>query len=431
MRKISGVIFLSLTLFMFNFSDFNAAASYDLNDHSSETQKVDEGSYSNKGATKYVFEIEKKLENIYGSIKDFEKIGGLYFDTNGVLHLNYKKPADKLLKEKTSQSIISILGDDNLLSEDVVDYSTSDLIEIKEKVNDQIQEYFSEEEYKTLSFLITASFPEQKVILEYRNLPKKLIQQLKEEYSSHLLEFKFTNQIYETSKARTDDWNQLGAGLALKNTEDGTCTMAGVAHKNNVYYILTAGHCFKGETSPTGGALIRQYNVNVGRQHAEASTWKQLDAGLVRVTTDNALPYGRYATNKVRRWSTTEEFDGIFTNSMRMYNGVEICKTGNTTNTTCGTVADANTTVKYKDYPTTYKVAYIEDANVKGGDSGGAGFFQVNATDLILTGIVSGRKRDLNDPDNSLGVFLTQYKDFESAYDISLYTSNTNYKIVN
>jgi len=76
-------------------------------------------------------------------------------------------------------------------------------------------------------------------------------------------------------------------------------------------------------------------------------------------------------------------------------------------------------------------VAYIEDANVKGGDSGGAGFFQVNATDLILTGIVSGRKRDLNDPDNSLGVFLTQYKDFESAYDISLYTSNTNYKIVN
>lgn len=83
-----------------------------------------------------------------------------------------------------------------------------------------------------------------------------------------MFEERLTDTTSVVAKGREEDWNQLGAGLGIKNINGGTCSTAGIASKNGNYFILTAAHCFAGQTSSTGEDLIRQYNTNVGRQHA-------------------------------------------------------------------------------------------------------------------------------------------------------------------
>lgn len=377
-------------------------------------------------ASDYVVEITNEIEKVYGSLENFEKIGGLYFDEDGFVHLGFSKSSAKLKSDTNSKAVQSIteLVNDSIITDSTVEYSTWELDNIKEKVLTDIKSAYTPEEYNELSFNIAASFPNQKVILEHNSLDKELVNELKNSYGN-VFEEKLTDTTSEVAKGREEDWNQLGAGLGIKNINGGTCSTAGMASKNGNYFILTAAHCFAGDTSSTGGDLIRQYNTNVGRQHAIGSG-SSLDVGLVRVT-GTYLTGGRYATNKIKRWSSTDVFDGSFKNWTTMYDGVQICKTGKTTNTTCGTVVNANTTVKYTGYPT-FNVSEIKGTDyVKKGDSGGAAFFQTG-NDLYLSGIVSGLKESNG---SIVGGYVTQYRDIQALYSITLYTSDTNYKIVN
>lgn len=295
---------------------------------------------------------------------------------------------------------------------------------MKEKILVDIQDAYTEEEYNKLAFVVMASFTNQKVILEHNDLSNTLIKQIETNYGD-VFEEKITDSMPKMTKDREADWNQLGAGLGIVNKNGNGCSTAGIASKSGNYFILTAGHCFKGETSSTGGDLIRQWNTNVGRQHA-SGTGAGLDVGLVRVT-GTYLTGGRYATNKIKRWSSTDVFDGSFSYWTTMYDGIDICKSGKTTNTTCGTVTVANTTVKYEGSPT-FKVAKINGTDFsKPGDSGGAAFYQSGNT-LYLTGIVSGNSTVNN---KIVGGYVTQYRDVQAKYEISFYASDTNYKIVN
>lgn len=424
--NLKKILFLILVFTLsFGFYSFNVlASSIDNSIAMTDEESGSNQALNNKRALKHVTQITKEIERRYGSLENFEEIGGLYFDSNGILHLNYKASAAKSSTNAvTIQSITNIVSEENIVT-DLVEYSASDLEKIKEKILVDIQDAYTEEEYNKLAFVIMASFTNQKVILEHNDLNNTLISQIKTNYGD-VFEERITDSIPKIAKNREADWNQLGAGLGIMNKNGGGCSTAGMASKGGNYFILTAGHCFKGETSSTGGDLIRQWSTNVGRQHA-IGIGAGLDVGLVRVT-GTYLTGGRYATNKIKRWSSTDVFDGSFSNWTTMYDGIDICKTGKTTNTTCGTVTNANTTVKYEDYPT-FKVAKINGTNFsKPGDSGGAAFFQ-SGNNLYLSGIVSGNST-VND--KIVGGYVTQYRDVQAHYGISLYTSNTNYKIVN
>ncbi|MFC5591680.1 S1 family peptidase [Sporosarcina soli] len=412
----------------FGFGGFNAVASSSVDDRDNIAMTNEEQEsnqvLNDKRALMHVVQITKEIERGHGSLDNFEKVGGLYFDSNGILHLKYKASTAKGSTNAIAvQSITNIVSEENIVT-DLVEYSTLDLEEIKEKILVDIQDAYSEDEYNKLAFVAVASFANQKVILEHNALSETLINQIKANYGD-VFEEKKTDSVPKVAKVREADWNQLGAGLGIKNKNGGGCSTAGMASKSGNYFILTAAHCFVGETSSTGGDLIRQWDTNVGRQHAIGSG-AGLDVGLVRVT-GTYLTGGRYATNKIKRWSSTDVFDGSFSNWTTMYDGVNICKTGKTTNTTCGLVTNANTTVKYEGYPT-FKVAEISGTNyIKKGDSGGAAFYQSGST-LYLAGIASG----FNTVNGTIvSGYVTQYRDVQAHYGITFYTSDTNYKIVN
>ncbi len=423
MKKVI-VVYLSLLFLIFGFNNLTTHAKNDdgeIKFSSSENENKDTLEY--KGAIKYVAEITKIIENTYGSHSKFEKVGGIRFDSEGILYLYFKQLDDNLNVE-VIQSIIDLIGNSDLLKVENIEYSTHDLISIEDEITRKIKEFYSEEEFNKLAFMISADVSKQNVVLEHNGLDQDLINLLLDEYPD-VFDSNITKANFETTKSRLDNWNQLGGGLALDYSN---CTLGAMSSKSGVYFALTAGHCFSGSVSPTGGDLVRQNNVNVGRQHAEGSGWLLLDVGLIRIT-DNALNYGRYATNKIKRWDSTDIFDGRFTGATQIYNGVPVCKTGITTITTCGTVTNADTTVKYKNYPTTYKVAFVSGTDfAKPGDSGGPVFFVLNSYDLRLSALVSG---NLTVNGVITGGFVTKWFDFAPEYGINLYTSDTNYLITN
>ncbi|MCM3576360.1 S1 family peptidase [Mesobacillus subterraneus] len=411
---------------LFSLSELHILANSNSLESNSNVIKENQNADNNKGAAKLIPKITQELKKIYGSKQNFERAGGMFFDEQGILHLAFKKPFDEM-NSRAVEAISRVVEDPGLVLKNVVKYSAFDLRSTKDQIVSEIENYYTPEEYINISFSISASVPKQKVILEHQGLPEELLVQLKENYGE-IFEEQKTETVFAPTKGREGDWNQLGAGLSIKNIWSEGCTTAGMASKSGNYFILTAGHCFRGYVSSTGGDLIRQYELNVGRQHA-TGVGRGLDVGLVRVTA-NELIGGRYATNKIKRWDSTEVFDGSFVGWTTLYDGMEVCKTGKESDTTCGTVVNANTTVKYDEYPT----FYVAEINGSGfsipGDSGGATFYKYGYDTMLLAGVVSGNKF-IRATGEVTGGYVTQYRDIESNYGIVLYTSDTNYKITN
>lgn len=215
MKKIVALIFA----FMFSMGFYNSgilAKSFDTSQSMDNEESVENQGFNNKGALKNVIQITNEIEKRYGSLEKFEKIGGLYFDSEGILHLNYKVGNGRNLEDtSTVQMITDIVSKENIEVE-LVEYSVADLEEIKEKILIDIQEAYSEEEYNKLAFVVMISFENQKVILEHRDLKNTLISQIKANFGD-VFEEKFTDSTPKITKAREADWNQLGAGLGIKN----------------------------------------------------------------------------------------------------------------------------------------------------------------------------------------------------------------------
>lgn len=117
MKKILSLI-LVCTL-SFGFYSFNAlASSIDNSIAMTDEERESNQNLNNKRALKHVAQITKEIEQKYGSMENFEKIGGLYFDSNGILHLNYKASAAKnSTNAVTVQSIISIVSEENVVTD--------------------------------------------------------------------------------------------------------------------------------------------------------------------------------------------------------------------------------------------------------------------------------------------------------------------------
>ncbi|MGY3718682.1 S1 family peptidase [Sutcliffiella cohnii] len=284
-------------------------------------------------------------------------------------------------------------------------------------------ESFDPTEYQSATFELSVDTENERLILFYNGFSRTMINYLESKFSD-ILQTEEINEIPEPDATRESNFNNLGAGIGIKNKDGGSCTTGGMATRNGQYFILTAAHCFKGTVSSTNGAVIRQYNSNVGIQHSDGLS-HGLDVGLVRVTNVNTLYGGRYATNKIWITGYNGTYDGTIYSTHGVMDGMTVYKTGKRTGFTSGKIKYANTTVKYSGYPT-FKVAQVEGAFNNSGDSGGAVYIVTNNR-IYLVGLVSGSTKVNGTP---IRGYFTKITDVRNAMNITVYTSSTRTKIV-
>lgn len=412
MKEITKILLITLLFFIVGgFTVVSAATNAD-----TEFEE-------NNGALQYIQEIEELLMENFDSLNKFNENGGMYFDEKGVAHIGLKKQSVE--HTRLAEEIGNVVGENYIEIEEVT-YSNADLDNIKESILKEIIYFLPEDEFKKSYFSIDASFSEQKLVLtyDYGGLPDDLINKLKTVYQNILL-FEEIDFELSTNKGRKEDWNQQVSGLGVKLVNGKSCSTGGVFYKAGNYFVSTAAHCFTSNTSPTGGDLVRQFNTNIGIQHAAAGYYGY-DIGLIRITSVSTLP--RYATSGLKR-AESGTYNSRFSSWSNVYTGQTACKSGITSQQTCGTVNNANTTVKYPTETYTFKVAKVGGLNWSlGGDSGAGVYNNVSGSTTSYLGNVSGNYKQ-----NGIiqGGYFTKFNDVRNHYDVSLYISTNNYKVVN
>lgn len=114
------------------------------------------------------------------------------------------------------------------------------------------------------------------------------------------------------------------------------------------------------------------------------------------------------------------EYSNNYTSTSTPLNGQLICKSGNTTNVTCGTVKDTSATVTYGTISLSNMIKVYKEGGgfILGGDSGGTVFDAYTTTKLI--GIVSGQA------DNGTWGYVTKIGTaLSNGGNVTLYTSST------
>jgi hypothetical protein len=223
-------------------------------------------------------------------------------------------------------------------------------------------------------------------------------------------------------KSRKADWNKLGAGLAIKMRKtDGftyLCSTSGVAYKDSRYFLVTAGHCLGNIDSP-----VYQYNATLGQAHLDARA-SGYDLGLVNINM-NTLQGGRYAYNGF--WEDAEylsDYDRNMRGTRVPYIGQKVCKTGITTDFTCGEVSQDKVII---DGEVLAQVVRLSPANYylsASGDSGGAWV----DSGYNFVGIHSGGNAAYKAPDGtnySTVSYFVPWHLVASKYGLTFYTSST------
>lgn len=419
MKNKLGIAFLAI--FVLTFSSTGVKAS-ELENIVIEIDEQDQQTIEiNDKENKVIQEIEA----IFGSMDEFYKVGNFYVDENKNIHINYKNGNDHTKKALKNLQNIQMLNDNENIQIREVTYSTSELQEIQEEIVNTIHPANVTGRYFSVSY----SEEKQNITIEHANqIPNEVLEELKNKFPG-ILEIKVTQESPEFLKTKKQDWNNLGAGLGITNgLSGGACSTAGVVYKDSKYFLLTAGHCFEGSTVSSGSAAgyVKQYYTNVGRMHSTA-IYNQLDAGLVRLE-GSSIP--RKVTHGIKvspgTNDNTEVFDNKFVGWKGMYIGMSVCKSGITTNKTCGTI-HSNQIMEIGGK--TYKMTLVESDNggmfADGGDSGSP-VYQADSSGNYLTGILSGRIG----ANNQYGL-IVDILGVRDTYGVSLYTTSAITPITN
>jgi len=239
------------------------------------------------------------------------------------------------------------------------------------------------------------------------------------------------NSEYTEVKSPKDNWNSLGAGLAILNSTSNRCSTAGIAHKDTRLFLITAGHCINNI-----GEEFSQYTYDVGHAHLDARE-SDYDLGLIildEIPDNFEIPGGRYASNGlyINGKSASEGgYDASLKGAERPAVGTKVCKTGTTTGFTCGTVKDAYYREWFGQIHIVVEVNEGEGTDTGNylsakGDSGGALF---NPANNYLIGIMSQQETTSGavyggQPASRKGYF-TPFIDSALKYGIYLYTDTT------
>jgi hypothetical protein len=365
--------------------------------------------------SKQVEKIEKSIQKHYKDLKSFEKEGNIFFNEEGSPVIVFKESGIKSVnqtKEIVRNELKDLLNGEITFTE--VKYSTEDLLNLKKEVEETVNLYHKDLLTNHV-ISVHARFSEQKVVLKAEKLPDKLQSIILTKFKQDVA-IKMVDEIpvLKAQKARDDDWNNLGGGIAVKNKDGNVCSTAGMATNGSDYFILTAGHCFV----PTE-SIFYQYEKTVGRQHTYANK-NGYDVGLIRVTTDNNLTGGRFATNKFLKLETSSTYDGSITGSNGTYETQSVCKTGFRTGWTCGKVYEVYD-YYYDQWGNKNAIASVEGSTntyALPGDSGATTYSGQNIVGIHVSG------------DNGWYGGFTRIVDVIRIYGIEIYTNPNATRIV-
>ena len=362
------------------------------------------------------------------TIEQIKQDGYIYFNEDGTeaiiqRDIDIKKTDIGKKVDKAVKKALNLKHDGIKIKVEYVEKSYKELAEIQDKLYKQLMELGV---VANTALLIDKS----KIEIRTEEITSAQKQLLLHAYGIDIT-FKIEKEnIIDFSKKRWENWNQLGAGLAINIGMGGNyCSTAGIAKKDSRYFIITAGHCYN-------GGLVYQYNALVGTSTHDFQD-SDYDIGLVTIDL-NTYTGGRTATNGFYQnpLSSDPAYDKKLLGQSSLYplNSVA-CKTGATTNYTCGKV----TSERYKNFGDGEIIVEVTKDSSQGwmagqGDSGGA----VINSNYQLIGVVSGGlyQGTILSPVDGLPAYVafkmyfTPWVEVSSRYGLTLYTSGTGTKII-
>jgi hypothetical protein len=280
---------------------------------------------------------KRVIENIFGSLPNLEQYGVIRFENNpDKVVVGFKET-----NEKTKAFIFALKQ--NIPSEALeirdLQYSTDDLVNILKDVTAYLNEH-------GINYFGLVLGEEQKVRIEVEQLSKEHQNILKNKFGD-VLEIQINKVQNQEYIERQRSWNNLGGGIGILLPEvDSTtyCLTAGVGQKGSNWYLVTAGHCII-----KNDKYGYQYNNIVGLDHHDARV-SGLDAGLIQITNDNNLAYGRYATNDFYLHAENlDYYDAEISGYGWSVEGETLGKSGVRTGVTYGVVKSNNATWNSED----------------------------------------------------------------------------------
>lgn len=359
------------------------------------------------------------INQAFGSYEKFEEVGIVNYTEDSKIEIGIIKDVKTNRKIDDFKKKIVNMDVDNNVSFKEVDYSTSDLVKMKNQVVDFTMENLEENR----GFDVDVDVEKQKITLSIENLTEADIKSINTfvnyEIGKIPLEIKgLQNQeLPEETIARVRNWTKLGGGISINN---GTCSTTGVGKKGSDYFLITAGHCIKDK-----GTYMRQNNAIVGVNHTNG-VWNNIDVGLIRVTNDNTLAERRASNYFYKYAQSLNDYDARISGVGVLWQNTYLCKSGITSDVTCGSVIQHETSYRDSATGNVYDVAKVRrdtkysSTFAKPGDSGSIVY---DPNTHAVYGIVSGRQGNDYGYVTKIQKVIDLYSDSSNAF--TLYTSNS------
>lgn len=422
LKSVTVVLLLALSSIFVLSAPVNATEnSNEIEKDKKEKEKIEKSHGKSKRQNEIRKELKEELK-LEGLEKEhINEEGGFYFTANDGIVLQVKKEASNKEKHSKLEKVFKKLSNksNSKFNIEYISYSQEELESLVINwfdLNPNIE--FSE------NIIVRFDYLNNRVEVQTDELSQTEQNKLLKKYGNkiHLNIDPSLELSTSYSKERTDDWNKLGAGIAVRQYASGSCSTAGVARKDSRYFLLTAGHCIDAI-----GSSVLQYDRRVGTAHVDGRS-RDYDIGLIEIELSGIT---RYAYNGLYTYDTNpSDYQGRLQHYDTPDNAETLCKSGITTGYTCGIVTTTAANVSGELNFELTDTDYGTNGWLAGeGDSGSAGFRSSNG---YLIGIQSriGRSFEASDGVRYASIaYFTPYKAAAASYGVSLYTSSTPIEI--
>nr|CTQ98758.1 putative secreted serine protease [Kibdelosporangium sp. MJ126-NF4] len=195
----------------------------------------------------------------------------------------------------------------------------------------------------------------------------------------------------------------------MMDLDPGTnCSLGFNGTRNGAKVLLTAGHCVEGNPD-----ILDANGTHIGK--GAGSGFPAREFGIVNID-----PEDTQRAFVDTRMGTTVNITG----ASKAPIGTTICKAGNTTGWTCGTITHYNQSVQYSGESVTTTGLARSTVCTEGGDSGGA-YISGNTAQGMTSGGPRGAECGFNQGANATGFysFYQPVVDAASFYGVTLLTS--------
>lgn len=247
----------------------------------------------------YIKERDQLMSDVGKEIQKLMK-GSFNFSQFGSFHQSTEKGLKFVISfsENTKETSavknkIKDIAPSNLLTFKQVEYSEQDLVDMINKINEDMKESILEENEIT-DMSVNLFDNKVDIALKYYNEIDANL--LLKKYGSNIIQVSNISSTVEPESRRSNYWTMVG-GLQIANTsfnstsvEDGRprCTLGLSAIKNGVYYFITAGHCIDG-----WGTYTYQGGKSIGTNHFH-TIQDYADIGLIKRSSTVGASNGMY-----------------------------------------------------------------------------------------------------------------------------------------